>query len=599
MGGKGSGARPTLTAEDHRRRGTYVSTRHAHLEHTELKVAPKPSGVVKSSHKSQQRWVRSEADSHAYAAGCRFNERLAKHVADFFLRYLCFSKGQWAGSPFELDPWQRDNLIYPLFGWVRPNGTRRYRRTYIEIPKKQGKSTLASGIGLYMLVADEEPGCEVYSLGADRDQASIVHREAIHMVEASPELKSNLQINRTTGTISYEATRSYYRALSATPRGKHGINIHCGIADELHEWYGSDLWHAIKYGYRARRQPLQFVITNAGNDMESICRQQHDKAQGILDGKIFDDTFFPLICQVSREEAEQELQSVKNGATELTIARKCNPGLGHIVQEEDLLNDIKDALQTPREIPNLLRLTYGIWATGEAPWLDADKWAACGRDYTVADLEGQECYLGLDLSQVHDMTAVVLAFPEGENVKLLPFFWLPEEEAKAKDHLASYMEWAKGGHIELISGSVIENEVIFQRIKALSEQFQIKEVVYDRMYAGDLTARVENELFVERTEFPQTIMHFAGPCADFERMMVSGQLQHNNHPILNWQAGHVQLKTDPNQNRRPVKPKREDYRAIDGIVAALMALSQAVAVDDPEARYEPGDLVFAGDDDDV
>lgn len=188
-------------------------------------------------------WIRCAADQAAWDEGCRPNEAAAEHVRDFFRRFLRHSKSTWAGQPFELIEWQWLDIIRPLFGWLRPDGTRRFRRAYIEIPKKNGKSTIASGIGLYLLVGDREAGGEIYSCAADREQAGIVHGEAIRMVDSSPGLSKILHINRSTYNISFARTQSWYRALSAEAETKEGLNAHGLIIDELHAWHGRKLGH--------------------------------------------------------------------------------------------------------------------------------------------------------------------------------------------------------------------------------------------------------------------------------------------------------------------------------------------------------------------
>jgi len=186
----------------------------------------------------QREWVRTPGDETAVRAGCTFDLAAAERVRSFFARWLRHSKGEWAGQPFTLMPWQWRDVIAPLFGWKRPDGTRRFRKAFVFIPKKNGKSTLAAGIGLYMLMGDREPGAEIYSAANDREQAGIVHREALNMAEASPGLMAELQVNRSTHNIAYPRTRSYYRALSSDAPGKEGLNAHCILCDELHVWYG-------------------------------------------------------------------------------------------------------------------------------------------------------------------------------------------------------------------------------------------------------------------------------------------------------------------------------------------------------------------------
>jgi len=572
--------------EDHIADGTYRADRHGPLPQAALGLV-KPPGIVTATARSQSRWIRNAGDEHAIRNGCRFNERLAEYVCDFFPKYLCHSKGEWCGKPFNLTDWQKQEIIYPLFGWVRPNGRRRFRRTYIEMPKKNGKSTIASGIGLYMLVGDGEAGAEIWSLGADRDQARIVHNEAINMIEASPELASALKINRSNYNILFKKTRSWYRAVSGAARGKQGANLHCAIVDELHEWLGNDTWERLRYAFRARREPLSFVITNAGDDLQSICYRQREKAEGILSGDIIDDDFFALVLAMPREEAEAEIKAVGEGATELPVARKCNPGIGTIIAESDLAADIKDAIHTPSEMPNLLRLTYGIWNIGIDPWLNSADWNACYSDFTEADLESNICSAGLDMSRVRDMTALVLMFPDPETVRLyrqLAYFWMPEKTMRERQHLIDYKAWVDAGLLRVGGEKVVESAIVEADMEAIFKKFSVTHMAFDPMYV-DESRQFDLYPDTEPIKFPQTIMQFAAPTAEYERLVVDGKLLHNGNDVLTWQAGHCCVKSDLNTNLRPVKPKHGDIRTIDGLVAGIMAL-RLVMSDNIESAYE-------------
>ena len=584
--------------DEHLRDGTYRADRHGPLTPGTLGLK-KPPGKIVATVSSQSQWIRNASDEHAVRNGCRFNERLADYVADFFRKYLCHSKGQWAGQPFELTDWQRREIIDPLFGWVRPDGLRRFRRSYIELPKKTGKSSIASGIGLYMLVADEEAGAEVWSTGADRDQARVVHNEAVNMVEGSPELAAILKVNHTNFNIAYHATRSYYRAVSASPRGKHGPSLHCVIADELHEWYGDELWNSMRYAFRARTQPLFFAITNAGNDLQSVCYRQREKAEAILSGAIVDDDFFAMIYAVPREEAEAEIEAVKGGTTELPVAHKCNPTLGYITTEADLLHDIRDAIHTPSELPNLLRLTYGIWNTGVSPWLQSTDWTGCGEKFTEEDLALAPCGAGLDMSKTGDMTALALVFPDQEEADLyrqLVWFWLPEKTIADRQHLIDYGAWVKGGHLRSIPGSVIDYAIIRRDIAEIFGWFSVRRFWFDDRYAGETAQWIQEEFpEIEVVEFPQTMMQFAGPTAEYERLVISGRLRHNRNPLLTWQAGHCMVKVDANNNKRPVKPKHGDIRSIDGIVGGIMALRGEMSGPPEPSAYEDHGVLYANE----
>jgi phage terminase large subunit-like protein len=584
--------------EEHLQEGTYRKDRHGPIDAGVLKLQ-KPPGICRDTARAQRRWIRNASDEHAVRNGFRFNERLAEYTASFFPQYLRHSKGEWNGKPFELLPFQRDEIVYPLFGWVREDGTRRFRRAYIEIAKKSaGKSTLAAGIGLYMLLADEEPGAEIWSLGGDRSQARVVHQEAVNMIEASPDLDAVLKINHTNFNIAFQALRSYYRAVSASPRGKHGPSLHCAIADELHEWFGKELWRSLRYAFRARRQPLLLAITNAGADLQSVCYEQHQKAEAVVKGAIVDDDFFGLILGVSREEAEAEIAAVKAGATTLPVAAKCNPHLGSIVTERDLVQDIRDAIQTPSEIPNLLRLTYCVWNTGVTPWLSSEDWKACAERFSADDLAMAPCGAALDMSKTLDTTALALVFPDQEEEDLyrqLVYFWIPEKTVADRQHLVDYQPWIDSGHLRVMPGGVIDYAQLRADLLEILPRFGVRRFVYDPMYAKETAQWIEEHFGdIECAEFPQTLMQFAGPTAEYERLVIAGRLRHNDNPLLTWQAGHTKVYTDANRNKRPVKPKHGDIRTIDGLVAGIMALKGEMQTP-AESAYEDHGVYYADD----
>jgi len=515
--------------------------------------------------------------------GCTFDVALAEHAAGFFPRYLSHSKGsRWAGKPFDLLPWERDDLVMPLFGWLRANGTRRFRRAYIEIPKKNGKSILGSGIGLYMFCADGEPGAQVYSAATDIKQANIVHQEAVNMVDASPQLSAELKVNRSTYNISHLASRSFYRALSGIPRGKHGFNAHAIIIDELHEWQGRKLWDALKYAMRGRDQGLIFIITTAGDDPLSVCHEQHEHAQGVISGAIEDLRYFGLIYAADP----------KDDYTNEKVWHKTNPSLGVAIDLEEFRADFRDAQRTPTELAVWKQLSLNLWNTGGERWLAPDLWAACQRDFTPEDLAGRDCWAGLDLAQTLDTTALVLVFPmEDGSFKVLPFFWLPEETAKKMQDRVPWLQWAEAGHVRLTPGNVCDYGFVKSQIRELALLFNIRELAFDPKFAEQVTQEIEQGSCdshgqvieegtgIPRIKFPQTITNFCGPTAELERLVLSQQIHHNGHPVLAWQVGNTNVYTDCNCNKRPTKPTPNDYRKIDGVVGTIMALGRATTGD--------------------
>lgn len=530
-----------------------------------------------------EQWVRTAADRRAVEEGCRFDPARAERVRKFFRTLLRHSKGQWAGKPFEPMEWQWQDILAPVFGWVRPDGSRRFRRVYIELPKKNGKSTLASGVGLYLLVADGEQGAEVYSAAADREQASIVHGEAVRMVQASPALSARLEINKTTRNIAFAATNSWYRALSAEAETKEGLNAHGIIIDELHAWKGRALWDTLRYAGRARRQPLLFVITTAGDDMLSVCREQHDYARAILNGSVEDTRVFAYI-RAARQRSEGD--EADDDWTDPETWRRANPSLGLTIDEKEFAADVAEAEKSPTTQSSFKRYSLNTWATSTNPWLRSQDWSACRRPFAAADMAGRPCYGGLDLASVSDLCAFALAFPwDTDLYRLLCWFWLPEDTVADKDSPEQYRVWARAGHLRVTPGNVTDYAFIKRDLLQLARDYDLREYAYDPWNAEQLTQSLEEEGGIKRVAFPQTVNHYAEPTREFERLVIAGKMHHDGNPVLAWMAGHVTCRTDPSGNKRPVKPAQGDRRKVDGITASVMALARAL-------KHEGGASVY-------
>lgn len=526
--------------------------------------------------------VRTVADQRAAESGCYFDPIAAARPARFFRGFLRHSKGAFAGKPFELLPYQNDNLIAPLFGWMRADGSRRFRRAYIEWPKKQGKSTIASGLGLHMLVGDGEPGAEVYSTASTRDQANIVHREAVNMVDVSDALSGYLRLNRATKEIHLDRTASFYKAIAAEARASEGLNAHCVIKDELHAWHGQagrTFYDALKFAGAARRQPLDFQITTAGDDVTSICYEQHLYAKAILSGAVEDDDrFFPYIC------AAEPTDDFDDPA----IWRKANPSLGVTMSEADFAADLREAKKTPNSWFSFLRYRFNVWQAGGRTAVTPSDWAACGAMFTEADLAGQQCWAALDLSRSRDFTALVLIFKLGENrYRVLAWFWLPEATVSAANTLESIKSWARVKRISATSGNVTDYRQVEDNIVDILAKFRPMELIFDPYFAEELTQRIVDRTGVERVAFPQTSANYAAPCAEFERLVVGGLIEHDRNPVLSWMVGNL-CWNETGGTKRPVKVSHTSPMKIDGAVALIMALGRAMV-----SRDQVPEIFFA------
>lgn len=307
--------------------------------------------------------------------GYYFDHAAADRAVAFFEKYLRHSKGKWSGAPFVLEPWQRDDIIRPLFGWKRPDGTRRYRHAYIELPRKNGKSTLAAGLALYLLVADREPGAEVYSCAADREQARIVFAQARQMVENSPALRKRLKTFR--NAITYPQKAASYKVLSADAPTKHGLNSSGIIFDELHAQPNRELFDVMDTSIGARTQPIMIMITTAGYDLESVCYEQHLYAEQIANGVISDPSWFVYIA------AAHPNDDWKNPAT----WKAANPGYGVTIGEEYLREQFIKAVKSPAYENTFKRLHLNLWTSQETKWIARADWDVLGNDPTARILK--------------------------------------------------------------------------------------------------------------------------------------------------------------------------------------------------------------------
>ena len=530
------------------------------------------------------KWIRNQADEYAVSQGCWFDERAAVKVCAFFPHFLRHSKGDFAGKPFELQDWQQADVMYPLFGWKNADGTRRFRIGLIELPKKNGKSTWAAGFGLYMLVGDGERGAEVFSAATKQEQASIVHDEAIRMVDKSPELSKLLKVNRSTKNIAFAQTESYYRALSSEAHGSEGLNAHCIIVDELHAWSGTAFWDSLKFAGAARSQPLRLVITTAGNDQQSVCWQQHEYARQVIEGTVRDLRFFGYIRAA---ESSDDWHDPK-------VWYKANPSLGVTMKESDFAADVAEADKTPSTQSSFKRYRLNVWDTQTNPWMDVAEWNACYEAFDESMLEGMDCQAGLDLAKTRDTTSLQLVFRQDDEYKVLSYFWLPEDTANAHDAPMEYKQWKRDGWLLTTKGNVCDYRFIKAFIGDLSRKFNITELAYDPWNAEQLTQELEDEFGITRVKFPQTITNFTGPMKELEKLILDRKIHHPNHPVMRWQFGNVSTKSDPSGNIRPVKPEQKEKRKIDGVVALIMALGRS-SISEGGSVYETRGMLTTGD----
>ena len=496
-----------------------------------------------------------------------YDQTKADHAVNF-INCLKHTKGQWRGVPFELLPWQ-DKIIRDIFGTVKENGYRQYNTAYVEIPKKNGKSELAAAVALLMTCGDGEWGAEVYGCASDRQQASIVFDVAVDMVDQCPALKKRIKPIMSVKRLVYQPTNSFYQVLSAEAYTKHGLNVHAVIFDELHAQPNRELFDVMTKGSdNTKTQPLYFLITTAGTDRNSICFEQHQKAEDILMGRKIDPTFYPVIYGIADDDDWGSEESWY----------KANPSLGHTIALEKVQNAYQSAKENPAEENIFRQLRLNQWVKQSTRWMPMDRWDECDFEVDQDSLLGRECYAGLDLSSTSDITAFVLVFPprtEEEKYSILPFFWIPEENLQLRvrrDHVP-YDVWEKQGHLQMTEGNVIHYGFIEKFIEDLGMKYHILEISFDRWGAVQMVQNLEGRGFTV-VPFGQGYKDMSPPTKELMKLTLEKKLAHGGHPVLRWMMDNVFIRQDPAGNIKMDKEKSTEK--IDGAVATVMALDRAI-----------------------
>jgi phage terminase large subunit-like protein len=509
-----------------------------------------------------------------------------------------------AGEPYIPEPHEAA-IIANLIGWKNADGFRRYRECLYFVPRKNSKSTWAAGFAHLILFTDNEPGAELYSTAADRDQAALVYNIASSMRAREPSLEKRSTEYVTNKTIKFG--ESYYRAISAEASTKHGYNTHLAINDEIHAHRTSELIDVILTSMGARKQPLAVHITTSDFERPgSVCNAKYDYAVRVRDGIINDPAFLPVIYEATLEEAETIVTNAAGEEVEAwttpELWAKANPMLGKSISEEYLARECTRALESPSYQNTFMRLHLNIRTEQENRWLPMHLWTECGDGVedprawreemlTVLAEENIPCEAALDLGATSDLSALVLEFSYNGRLVLIPFFWVPKLGAidKEKKHNVPYLTWIRDGFIEVTEGNTTDYDFIRARINEIASAYPFvgTEIAIDRLFQGNQLATQLADDGLEVIGYGQGFMSLAAPSKDFEERVISANLSHGNNPVLNWMASNVAIKTDPAGNIKPTKPAREEAAKIDGIVAAIMARGRAMVREgDVDSVYE-------------
>lgn len=451
----------------------------------------------------------------------------------------------------------------PFYGTLRPDGLRQYRVMPIGLARKNGKSTLAAMLGLFHLFADGEPFPEVICAAGSRDQAAIVFDTAAGMVRSCPTLASMCTVLK---REIVHKKGGFLRCIAADGKLQHGLNAHAVVMDEVHVWPDRELYEALTTSVLARRQPAIIMISTAGHDRESLWYEIVTRAKAVLEarkaGNEIDETMWPVVYEAP-ESAPWDQE---------TTWRMANPGYGVSVHPDYFRAKVNECRSSPAELQSFIRLHLNRFTDSFASWLDLEKWDACKAE--MPNLDGRQCWAGLDLSATTDLSALVLAFPVDDVVYLMPHAWAPKACLKERErrNKMRYDKWAAEGHIDLVDGEVIDYERIRAKIGELSKRYQIRDIAIDRWNAAALAQQLQSD-GLDVVAFGQGYASMSPAAKDFQALIMQRRIQHDGNPVLRWCMGNTVVDSDAAGNIKPSKNRSTEK--IDLCVASVMATARA------------------------
>jgi phage terminase large subunit-like protein len=514
----------------------------------------------------------------------RFDQKSAGRVCRF-IENLKHIKGRLADSNIKLEAWQCF-VLTTVFGWVHAEGERknrrRFRRAYIEVPRGNAKSTLSSGVGLYMLAADGEGGAECYSAATTRSQARIVFRDAQHMARKSKALMDELGVSVAAHNIHVLKKAARFEALSAEGDTLDGLSIHYGCVDELHAHRDRTVFDALETGTGKRDQSLLWCITTAGTNRSGICYEQRTYLTKILDGVATDESTFGVIYTIDEGDV---------WFTEEAFA-KANPNWGISVMPEVVGQLAAKAMQMPAAQNNFRTKHLCVWENADQAWMDMGAWDRCADpSLDLADFSGEKCLIGLDLATKTDIAAKAMLFrQEVDGVDHYYAFvqsYLPETAA-SDGRNSQYAGWEIEGRLTVTPGDVLDFQQIEDDLIEDSSRFQVEEIAYDPWQATQLAQRLQTQ-GASVIEFRNTVANFSAPMKELDALVRAGRFHHNGDPVLSWMVSNVVCHTDAKENIYPRKERAENK--IDGVVALIMALGRALVRTTDAPEYQ---LMFLG-----
>ena len=489
--------------------------------------------------------------------------------ADIVLKFLTAFRhvsGEWAGQRFEPADFQCFRFAV-LFGWRhKETKQRRFRRAYLEVARKQGKSFEAALVQLIGLILDKEARAEIFSAATTRDQAKIVFETAQDIVRrfCADEPNAGRTLKVMAQAVVNELTGGKIAALSSDAQKLDGHSPHIAVIDEYHEHPTNKVLKVMETGMGARSQPLSFIITTAGFNIEGPCFRLRKTAQQILEGQKADDTFFAMLYTLDEDD---NWQDEKNWI-------KSNPNIGITPSWEFMRAEYTKAINEGHEAEVQFKTkNLNVWVSASATWIQDELWMACPE---MPDLEYRPAYGGLDLAEKYDFTAFCACFPPSSPGGVYAFrwwFWVAENAAKTMTTRGVNIEqWARDGWVTITPGDALDLERVLEDIAAIGKGINLRSIARDPWGSVTNTLKMQ-ELGFNITDCRQGFRTLSPPTKDFQSLVGLKRLAHGGNPVIRWMLSNVELERDAAGNVKPTRKRKENK--IDGIVAAIMALGEA------------------------
>lgn len=542
------------------------------------------------------KWVRLAAQRHLDDLkrcgsdwGYVFNEWHGNDVCDF-VEKLPHIAGSWSTETISLEPPQIFILVC-VFGWrKKSDGTRRFNRVYIEMARKNAKSTLTAGVALYCLCCEGEIGPEIIVAATTGEQAQKVFRPAYLMTKRVADLREAFGLE-TWGSDKYPKSITcadnggFVQPINSKSSTQDGWNPHVGILDELHAHKDRGLFDVIRSAFGSRKNPLLWTITTAGYFIDGVCFEQRKLVINILKGAIQAEHYFGIVYTLDTAEDKPGEKQKDDDPLDPKVWGKANPLLGVSVNLDELSGFAKEAIASPESMGEFKTKRANIWTASKNGWINFELWKKCNGGVCIDNAKHYPVYGGLDLASTKDLTAFVLIWKEEDRLKVYCRFYLPEETVQPRTERNSlpYQAWVDEGYITVTPGPVLDQEFVKKDVSELQSKFDIQEIGFDKWNALQVASDLidDGAEMIEVIQGPKT---YHPAMKELERLYTAGMVDHGDNPVLNWMASNIVARKDVNENLAP--DRRNSLEKIDGMTALLMALARLIVHVDKRSVYE-------------